>query len=87
MKCLATCKKIIANEQVDVNELSEFIAEYCISQKREDGLPYIPVFIQLIQMGQFDLIEAIKRYCASNGKQFLSIIDKNGLIITQWIEE
>jgi hypothetical protein len=87
MKCLKTCQKILRNEQVDANEISEFLAEYCLSQGREDGLKYIPAFIQLLQMGQFDVIAAIKKYSAHNNKQFYSILDQGGNIIKQWIEE
>jgi hypothetical protein len=86
MKCLETCRKILNNESVDENALSEFIAEYCISQGREDGLKYIPVFMQLVHMGQFDIFDAIKRYCISNDKQLISLI-YNGNAIKHWIVE
>jgi hypothetical protein len=76
----------LANQDVTSEALASFVADYCLSQGREDALKYIPVFLQLLSMGQFDIVEAIKKYTEYSKKQFYSLILGDGRIIRQWIE-
>jgi endonuclease V-like protein UPF0215 family len=85
MKHLETCNKILNNQQVTENELTGLVAEVCVEQKREDAIQYIPIFLQLLAVGQFNIIDVIKQHAAYNNKQFITLLHK-GNAIKHWIK-
>jgi hypothetical protein len=87
MKHLETCSKILANQQISAEELVPFLVDYCIAQgkKEQDITNNLPLILQLVQIGAFDIIYAIKEYTKISNKQLIALKDSNGVILNQYI--
>ena len=80
--------KIFSNQQVTIEELSNFIVEYSELCGIKDTTPqHIQFAIQLIQNGMFDLRYACKNCAKKLGLQLVEMYDKNGQLLYTKIEE
>ena len=90
--------KIFSNQQVSIEELSNFIVEYAELCGIKDTTPqHIQFAIQLIQTNQinpftgqntgFDLMYACKNCASKLGLQVVELKDKNGIILYTKIQE
>ena len=80
--------KIFSNQQVTIEELSQFIVEYAeLCEIRSTTSQHIQFAIQLIQNGMFDLKYACKNCAKKLGLQVVEMYDKNGQLLYTKIEE
>ena len=80
--------KIFSNQQVTIEELSNFIVEYSELCGIKDTTPqHVQISIQLIQNGMFDLMYACKNCASKLGLQVVEMYDKNGQLLYTKIEE
>ena len=80
--------KIFSNQQVTIEELSNFIVEYSELCSIKDTTPqHIQFAIQFIQNGMFDLKYACKNCAKKFGLQVVEMYDKNGQLLYTKIEE
>ena len=80
--------KIFSNQQVTIEELSQFIVEYAeLCEIRSTTPQHIQFAIQLIQNGMFDLMYACKNCAGKLGLQVVEMKDKNGIILYTKIQE
>ena len=80
--------KIFSNQQVTIEELSNFIVEYAELCEIKNTTPqHIQFAIQLIQNGMFDLQYACKNCAKKLGLQVVEMYDKNGQLLYIKIEE
>jgi len=80
--------KIFSNQQVTIEELSNFIVEYSELCDIKDTTPqYIRFAIQFIQNGMFDLKYACKNCASKLGLQVVEMKDKNGVVLYTKIQE
>ena len=80
--------KIFSNQQVSIEELSNFIVEYSELCGIKDTTPqHIQIVIQLIQNGMFDLRYACKNCASKLGLQVVEMKDKNGVVLYTKIQE
>jgi len=80
--------KIFSNQQVTIEELSNFIIEYAELCKIRNTTPqHIQFAIQFIQNGMFDLKYACKNCASKLGLQIVEMKDKNGVILYTKIQE
>ena len=80
--------KIFSNQQVSIEELSNFIVEYSELCGIKDTTPqHIQFAIQLIQNGMFDLMYACKNCASKLGLQVVEMKDKNGVVLYTKIQE
>ena len=71
--------KIFSNQQITIEELSNFIVEYAELCGIKDTTPqHIQFAMQMIQNGMFDLIYACKNCAGKLGLQIIEMFDKNG---------
>ncbi len=79
--------KFINHERLSIEDVSTFIVDYCkLCGKREPTAEEIPVLLQLIQAGAFDLNYAIEQASLKLNLCIVRIINKNGQVISQYIE-
>ena len=80
--------KIFSNQQVTIEELSNFIVEYSELCGIKNTTPqHIQIAIQFIQSGMFDLIYACKNCAGKLGLQVVEMRDKNGIVLYTKIQE
>ena len=80
--------KIFSNQQVTIEELSNFIVEYSELCGIKNTTPqHIQFAIQLIQNGMFDLRYACKNCAIKLGLQVVEMKDKNGIILYTKIQD
>ena len=80
--------KIFSNQQVSIEELSNFIVEYSeLCGIKDTTSQHIQFAIQLIQNGMFDLMYACKNCAKKLGLQVVEMKDKNGVILYTKIQE
>ena len=80
--------KIFSNQQVSIEELSNFIVEYSELCGIKNTTPqHIQIAIQLIQSGMFDLMYACKNCTSKLGLQVIEMKDKNGVVLYTKIQE
>ena len=80
--------KIFSNQQVTIEELSQFIVEYAeLCEIRSTTPQHIQFAIQLIQNGMFDLKYACKNCAKKLGLQIVEMYDKNEQLLYTKIEE
>lgn len=82
-------KKIINNEQIQIEELNKFIVDYLkLMDKREPTVQEISQITQMIQMGMMDLRFAVMSAAKKLGMQIdtLSYVS-TGQIIKQYIRK
>ena len=80
--------KIFSNQQVTIEELSNFIVEYSeLCGIKNTTSQHIQAAIQLIQNGMFDLRYACKNCAIKLGLQVVEMKDKNGIILYTKIQE
>lgn len=80
--------KIFSNQQITIEELSNFIVEYSELCGIKHTTPqHIQIAIQFIQQGMFDLRYACKNCAAKLGLQVVEMKDKNGVVLYTKIEE
>ena len=80
--------KIFSNQQVTIEELSNFIVEYSELCDIKDTTPqHIQFAIQQIQHGMFDLQYACKNCASKLGLQVVEMKDKNEMILYTKIQE
>jgi len=81
-------KKILNNQKVTIEELSQFIIDYSeLCGIKNTTNDHIQFAIQLIQHGLFDLNYAIKNCANKLGLQIVELIDSNGNLIYKKIQE
>lgn len=78
--------KIINNEQVSINELNVFIVDYCklMNNKIPNSTELIGI-VQMIQIGEFKLMYAVKNACIKLNIQLNTLYDKHGQMIKMFI--
>ena len=80
--------KIFSNQQVTIEELSQFIVEYAeLCEIRSTTPQHIQFAIQLIQNGMFDLKYACQNCAKKLGLQVVEMYDKNGQLVYTKIEK
>ena len=90
--------KIFSNQQVSIEELSNFIVEYSeLCGIKDTTSQHIQAAIQLIQTNQinpftgqntgFDLMYACKNCAKKLGLQVIEMRDKNGVVLYTKIQE
>ena len=80
--------KIFSNQQVTIEELSNFIVEYSeLCGIKDTTSQHIQAAIQLIQNGMFDLRYACKNCAGKLGLQVVEMRDKNGVVLYTKIQE
>lgn len=80
--------KIFANQQVSIEELSNFIVEYSELCGIKNTTPqHIQLAIQFIQQGMFDIKYACRNCADKLGLQVVELMDKNGQILYTKIQE
>ena len=80
--------KIFSNQQVSIEELSNFIVEYAELCGIKDTTPmHIQFAIQQIQHGMFDLQYACKNCAKKLGLQIVEMKEKNGIVLYTKIQE
>ena len=81
--------KIFSNQQVTIEELSNFIVEYSELCGIKDTTPqYVQMAAQLIQSGMFDLMYACKNCANKLGLQVVELTDaKTGQLLYRKIQE
>ena len=80
--------KIFSNQQVTIEELSNFIVEYSeLCGIKDTTSQHIQVATQLIQNGMFDLMYACKNCASKLGLQVVEMKDKNGVVLYTKIQE
>ena len=80
--------KIFSNQQVTIEELSNFIVEYAELCDIKNTTPqHIQIAVQLIQNGMFDLKYACKNCAKKLGLKVIELKDKNGVILYTKIQE
>ena len=80
--------KIFSNQQVTIEELSNFIVEYSeLCGIKDTTSQHIQAAIQLIQNGMFDLRYACKNCASKLGLQVVEMRDKNGVVLYTKIQE
>ena len=84
----AFINKIFSNQQVTIEELSNFIVEYSDLCGIKDTAPqHVQIAVQLIQNGMFDLRYACKNCASKLGLQVVEMRDKNGVVLYTKIQE
>ena len=84
----AFINKIFSNQQVTIEELSNFIVEYSDLCGIKDTAPqHVQIAVQLIQNGMFDLRYACKNCASKLGLQVVEVRDKNGVVLYTKIQE
>ena len=80
--------KIFSNQQVTIEELSNFMVEYSELCGIKDTTPqHVQIAAQLIQSGMFDLRHACKNCASKLGLQVVEMRDKNGVVLYTKIQE
>ena len=80
--------KIFSNQQVTIEELSNFIVEYSeLCDIKDTTSQHIQAAIQFIQNGMFDLRYACKNCASKLGLQVVEMKDKNGVVLYTKIQE
>lgn len=80
--------KIFSNQQVTIEELSNFIVEYSELCGIKNTTPqHIQIAVQLIQNGMFDLMYACKNCASKLGLQVVEMKDKNRVVLYTKIQE
>lgn len=80
--------KIFSNQQVSIEELSNFIVEYSELCGVKNTTPqHIQIAIQLIQSGMFDLVYACKNCANKLGLQVVEMRDKSGVVLYTKIQD
>ena len=80
--------KIFSNQQVSIEELSNFIVEYSeLCGIKDTTSQHIQAAIQFIQNGMFDLRYACKNCAGKLGLQVVEMKDKNGVVLYTKIQE
>lgn len=80
--------KVFSNQQVTIEELSNFIVEYSeLCGIKNTTAQHIQIAIQFIQQGMFDLMYACKNCASKLGLQVVEMKDKNGIILYTKIQE
>ena len=81
--------KVFSNQQVTIEELSNFIVEYSeLCGIKDTTSQHIQITIQLIQNGMFDLMYACKNCANKLGLQVVELTDtKTGQLIYRKIQE
>lgn len=80
--------KIFSNQQVSIEELSNFVVEYSELCGIKNTTPqHIQIAIQFIQQGLFDLMYACKNCANKLGLQAIEMRDKNGVVLYTKIQE
>ena len=80
--------KIFSNQQVTIEELSNFIVEYSeLCGIKDTTSQHIQIAVQLIQNGMFDLRYACKNCAGKLGLQVIEMKYKNGVVLYTKIQE
>ena len=80
--------KIFSNQQVTIEELSNFIVEYAeMCGIKDTTSHHVQMAIQFIQNGMFDLMYACKNCASKLGLQVVEMKDKNGVVLYTKIQE
>ena len=80
--------KIFSNQQVSIEELSNFIVEYAeLCGIKDTTSHHVQMAIQFIQNGMFDLRYACKNCASKLGLQVVEMKDKNGVVLYTKIQE
>ena len=80
--------KIFSNQQITIEELSNFIIEYSeLCGIKNTTSRHIQAAIQFIQNGMFDLRYACKNCASKLGLQVVEMKDKNGAVLYTKIQE
>lgn len=80
--------KIFLNQQVTIEELSNFVVEYSELCGIKNTTPqHIQIAVQLIQSGMFDLMYACKNCANKLGLQAVEMRDKNGVVLYTKIQD
>lgn len=80
--------KIFSNQQVSIEELSNFIVEYSELCGIKNTTPqHVQIAVQLIQNGMFDLMYACKNCASKLGLQVVEMTNKNGVLLYTKIQE
>lgn len=80
--------KIFSNQQVTIEELSNFIVEYSELCGIKNTTPqHIQFAIQMIRQEMFDLKYACKNCAKKLGLQLVEMYDKSGQLLYTKIEE
>lgn len=78
--------KIINNQQIHLNELNDFIINYCkMMDVKEPSAQELNAINQLIQIGHFDLLFAVKIAAQKLDIQINSLYDKHKQLIKMFI--
>ena len=78
-----TITKILKNQPISQQEASEFIVDYCKSEKEIDiTAQQIQGIMQAIQMGMFNLNYAARQAANKENMQIVDIIKDNNIIAT-----
>lgn len=82
-------EKVLTNQQININELSQFIVEYSeLCGIKNTNAQHIQFAIQMIQQGMFSLQYAIDNYIEKSGLRVTErLLDKNGVLIKVKIEK
>jgi len=81
-------KKIIAGGQISQPDIVEFITKITdLFEKPIRSPQELEGIILMIQMGQFDIMYAVKLACIKLDIPLRILYDKNGIIIKQYIQE
>lgn len=78
--------KIVNNQQVNINELSTFIVDYCtLMENKIPNAAEISAIIQMIQTGMFNIIYAVKLAAIKLNIPLNILYDKHGQMIKMFI--
>ena len=78
--------KIINNQQIQLNELNDFIIKYCkMMDVKEPSAQELILIGQMIQMNQFDLLFAVKIAAQKLGIQINILFNKHGQQVHMFI--
>lgn len=81
-------KKILSNQNISINELSEFLIEYIkLFSGKEPNSNELQTMVQMIQIGMFDLNYMIKNACIKLNLQLYEITNQHGQLIKRYINE
>ncbi len=80
-------KKIIAGGQISQQDIVEYITKVTdLFESPITNPQQLQGIIMMIQMGQFNLMESVKKACVKLDIPLRILYDKNGQVIKQYIE-
>jgi hypothetical protein len=79
------CELILSGNRISQNDAFTFIAEYLNIQNKLFTNKDISDILQLIELGVFDLMYAVKEYCRLK-KYTIYHLSNKGVLLKVWIE-